>query len=162
MCNIDFLILLFLSFVSFSRLTKGPIFVPLIIGGREAKDNEFPYQIAIREKKLLPGEPSICGGSIISNDLIITAAHCLTVSADNLKELLKPEEVDVVIASRDISNPARVFEVHEMWVHPKFLQIDDNKFINFRADVAIIQVKGNLIQERNMVLIKGNIGRRFQ
>lgn len=46
---------------------------PLIIGGNEAKDGQFPYMVSLR----LYGS-HMCGGSIISDHWILTAAHCLT------------------------------------------------------------------------------------
>lgn len=47
-----------------------------IIGGTEARRGQFPYIVA-----LILGLPdygqSFCGGSIISSNFILTAAHCL-------------------------------------------------------------------------------------
>ena len=43
-----------------------------IIGGIEAEEGDFPYQVSLR---LLRGN-HFCGGSIISNQWILTAAHC--------------------------------------------------------------------------------------
>ncbi|TMW41317.1 hypothetical protein DOY81_013605 [Sarcophaga bullata] len=42
-----------------------------ILGGEEASKNDFPYACSIR----VDGA-HICGGSIISNNKILTAAHC--------------------------------------------------------------------------------------
>jgi len=42
-----------------------------IVGGIEAKANSWPWQV------LLFDGDGICGGSIISNQWIVTAAHCL-------------------------------------------------------------------------------------
>uniref|UniRef100_A0A182XDF9 trypsin n=1 Tax=Anopheles quadriannulatus TaxID=34691 RepID=A0A182XDF9_ANOQN len=51
-----------------------------IVGGFPIDISEAPYQISLREG----GHPS-CGGSIISPDWILTAAHCLEgVSADQV------------------------------------------------------------------------------
>lgn len=43
-----------------------------IVGGYFANDNQFPHQVAILHKGRLR-----CGGSIISESWILTAAHCL-------------------------------------------------------------------------------------
>jgi len=47
-----------------------------IIGGRIAEKNEFPWQVSLQ---LMESgvKTHICGGSIISDSWIITAAHCV-------------------------------------------------------------------------------------
>ena len=44
-----------------------------IINGVEAKPNEFPWQVALVRSGL---HNPICGGTIISEKHILTAAHC--------------------------------------------------------------------------------------
>jgi trypsin len=43
-----------------------------IVGGFEAKDGQFPHQIA-----LLSYGSFTCGGSIIKKNWVLTAAHCI-------------------------------------------------------------------------------------
>ena len=54
---------------------------PRIVGGRPAKDGEFPWQVSIQIKnKDGSGSGSYihsCGGIILSENTILTAAHCL-------------------------------------------------------------------------------------
>jgi len=45
---------------------------PRIVGGDYARENQFPHQIAIFYKNSLR-----CGGSIINESWVLTAAHCL-------------------------------------------------------------------------------------
>ncbi|CAH1636554.1 unnamed protein product [Spodoptera littoralis] len=64
-----------------STETSGPnteVWVPSVINGAPAKLGEVPYQVAL--KKLLEGDiyMTFCGGSIISNKKVLTAAHCFT------------------------------------------------------------------------------------
>lgn len=44
------------------------------MNGRDALEGEFPYQISLRQ---MPFNWHFCGGSIISNRFVLTAAHCL-------------------------------------------------------------------------------------
>lgn len=43
-----------------------------IIGGEEAKDGEFPYQVSVQVFN-----DHNCGGAIVSSKWILTAAHCV-------------------------------------------------------------------------------------
>lgn len=44
-----------------------------IVGGVDATLGQFPHQISLRQSG-----SHICGGSIISRDVILTAAHCVS------------------------------------------------------------------------------------
>ncbi|WP_437314329.1 DUF1986 domain-containing protein [Sorangium sp. So ce385] len=44
-----------------------------IIGGSEALVGEFPWQVQLS----IPGYPHWCGGSVVDNDWVLTASHCV-------------------------------------------------------------------------------------
>jgi secreted trypsin-like serine protease len=50
-----------------------------ILGGTEASRNEYPYQVGIiSSDSTNPNEENgFCGGSLISKNAVITAAHCV-------------------------------------------------------------------------------------
>ncbi|XP_050559584.1 modular serine protease-like isoform X1 [Spodoptera frugiperda] len=48
---------------------------PLMSGGRPAKHGELPWHVGVYYKKNKPYE-QICGGSIISRKVVLSAAHC--------------------------------------------------------------------------------------
>ena len=55
---------------------RGPSGIFLVIGGQAASDGSWPWQVGLVRTDR--GEHSTyCGGSIISDRLILTAAHCL-------------------------------------------------------------------------------------
>lgn len=45
-----------------------------VVGGNDAVRSQFPYQISLRRD-----HSHVCGGSIISNRYILTAAHCVVI-----------------------------------------------------------------------------------
>ena len=59
-------------------LKDSPLFEPwnksgdgFIVGGRPAQDGEAPWQVSIQR-----GSFHFCGGTIINENFIVTAAHC--------------------------------------------------------------------------------------
>ena len=46
-----------------------------IIGGQDAEENQFPWQAYLEITKT--SVVSICGGSLVSDHHVITAAHCV-------------------------------------------------------------------------------------
>jgi len=50
-----------------------------IVGGEEARKNSWPWQCQVTSQLggALAGYVSSCGGSVLSERYILTAAHCL-------------------------------------------------------------------------------------
>ena len=57
-----------------------PLATSRVIGGSNASPNSWPLQVV-----LLSGERVKCGGSIISPDYIVTAAHCVVNRNDQVE-----------------------------------------------------------------------------
>ena len=54
-----------------------------MVNGDEATPNSWPWQISLRYKDY-PDDDAyghICGGSLIENDLVLTAAHCVNFNS---------------------------------------------------------------------------------
>jgi chymotrypsin len=62
---------------SFFEQVKQERRVNRIVGGQIATPNQFPYQAALLMFLPSIGGNALCGGTIISNQFILTAAHCV-------------------------------------------------------------------------------------
>ncbi|XP_058522257.1 granzyme B [Ochotona princeps] len=101
-----------------------------IIGGHAAKPHSRPYMAFIQYWNNYP-EPSTCGGFLIREDFVLTAAHCngsgmnITLGAHNIK---KPEKTWQVIP------------VKKAIPHPKY---NRNDIIN---DIMLLKLKRNAMK----------------
>ncbi|RWS20361.1 Chymotrypsin-C precursor-like protein, partial [Leptotrombidium deliense] len=65
-----------------------------IIGGTEVSNNKYPWMVAVLKKS--QSNDWRCGGSLISENAIITAAHCVYDT--------KAEDIEVLIGTNDIDS----------------------------------------------------------
>ncbi|XP_041971856.1 vitellin-degrading protease-like [Aricia agestis] len=90
-----------------------------IVGGEDVDIRAVPYQAS-----LLRRGSYTCGCTIISNDLVLTAAHCVVGS--------KPQEYTVRVGSSFSSRGGQIYPVGDFVWHPAFT------FRNMESDVALI------------------------
>ncbi|XP_011863836.1 PREDICTED: trypsin-1-like [Vollenhovia emeryi] len=120
-----FRILCLLSLLAFSYAGVLPLFDPRIVNGEDAKLGEIPYQVSLQEKY---SDFHFCGGSILNDNYVITAAHCVSSkSASGIK---------VVAATINLSSPKSQHEVQKIIVHKQYDV--SNSWIN---DIALLKVK---------------------
>ncbi|TMS21768.1 Complement factor D [Larimichthys crocea] len=98
-----------------------------IIGGREAAPHSRPYMasIQVQEGENLKHE---CGGSVIADQWVMTATHCLLSGSAGRK---------VVLGVHSLSEPEetkQTFEILEYYNHPDF------NVLNYDNDIALIKL----------------------
>ncbi|KAJ1934409.1 hypothetical protein FBU59_005706 [Linderina macrospora] len=98
-----------------------------IIGGSFAFDGQYPY-LASLEMNWGRGT-GLCGGTIIADSVIVTAAHCV-MDLDN-GSIIRANRISVGVGSVDKSRQ-RFVRGSAVYVHPRF---DPNDIIN---DIAVI------------------------
>ena len=116
----------------------GPRFSPSrIIGGRNAWADEFPYQVLLTQWGL-----AYCGGSMINDRWIVTAAHCL------LDKHGKYERKSTIRVSVNILETTEVrsnaITVEKYIVHPEY---NDKK--SPRNDIALIKTSRSISRASN-------------
>merc|ERR1712217_548511 len=119
----------------------------LVVNGFNAEANEYPFLITLSKD----GD-TLCGGTILNEQFILTAAHCLkgvtnpsgwtiTAGVHNMEETSEHEEV---------------YQVEKIWNHPKYTPKNDDFF-----DITVIKIKGqfecNNPHIRSVCLPKGEM-----
>ncbi|XP_067419602.1 serine protease 27-like, partial [Emydura macquarii macquarii] len=97
-----------------------------IIGGQDAQENEWPWQVSIQEN----GD-HVCGGSLISAQWVVSAAHCFDPSVPHSQYCL-------VLGANQLLNPSLnqvESEVKQIIPHP------DYQTRTHVADIALVKLK---------------------
>lgn len=84
-----------------------------IIGGHDAKRGQFPYQISLQTCAYGTCN-HMCGGAIVSPNVVITAAHCTTFGFENQKI------VAGILNLNDRNSERQEIPVSRFIVHPKY------------------------------------------
>lgn len=112
---------------------------PRIIGGRVAEDN-YPFIASLLADTIF-GLYHSCGGSIINQRTVVTAAHCLhNTTASRLK-------VHVGEKSRTV-NEGEVFDVAAIFYHEKWTSATQD------YDVGLVRIEGSFEFGPNIQPIK--------
>jgi transmembrane serine protease 11D len=113
-----------------------------VVGGREVSFENNPWQIAmIRANVVEPHRSQFCGGSIIANDWILTAAHCVRNSI--VRE--DPARVDVIVGSSQWAIGGERIKVAEIHAHPQYdPSTMDHDFALLRLQTS--QTMGQIIE----------------
>jgi len=111
-----------------------------IVGGEEAADGEFPWQVSLRSIGAV-GSTHFCGGSVLNENWVVTAAHCCAgqsslslhvvaggIKLNNNEGEEERRNVDEIIghpdySSRDLTNDICLLKLQEPlemteWVQP--------------------------------------------
>merc|ERR1712112_682761 len=118
---------------------KDQVGIGRIVGGEEASDGEFPWQVSLRSIGAL-GATHFCGGSIINENWILTAAHCCAgqipatmhvvaggIKLNNFENEEEPRNLDAIIGHPDysaatISNDACLLKMKEPFEWTEFVK----------------------------------------
>ncbi|KYB25042.1 hypothetical protein TcasGA2_TC031075 [Tribolium castaneum] len=115
------------------RIKRRASVVTYIFGGSASRSREFPHMAALGY-----GQPIewLCGGSLISERFVLTAAHCLATS--NLGELVRVRLGDLDLQSVTDDAQPQDYRVSQKIIHPSYhapAQYDDIALIRLDRDV---------------------------
>lgn len=106
-----------------------------IVGGSETKPHSRPYQVSLQT--LSGGH--FCGGSIIAEDLILTAAHCLEdVDGEN-------PGFQVRVGAHSLSDGSgQAIEVDKTYTNQEYPDLS--------KDIAVLKLKSKITDENSAVI----------
>ncbi|CAK1548126.1 unnamed protein product [Leptosia nina] len=104
--------------------TNGEV-VTKVIGGKDAPDGAFPYQVSLRTKV-----DHFCGGSILNKRWILTAAHCLDPKLTKLSE----KEIIIVVGTNSRTQGGDKYYVKQA------IRNDDYDNVDLTNDIGLIEV----------------------
>ncbi|XP_055910517.1 uncharacterized protein LOC129944880 [Eupeodes corollae] len=153
---------MFLCFITFILICSSSLKVvqsdavdARIYGGTAITIADAPYQVSVRLKEhdvYKFGSGHICGGSLITTRVVVTAAHCIASSLEKPIQYRKPSEFTLVLGDTYLmeKTPTTLqFDVQQIVVHPSF-----NNPSELENDIAMMFFKGNVpMDQKNVQLI---------
>jgi secreted trypsin-like serine protease len=103
-----------------------------IVGGRQAPAGRWPFQVGLLLASVSSNyDAQFCGGTIIDEQFILTAAHCT--------DFLAPRQLHILTGTQSLVRGGTRRGVKAIRVHPKW----DNKTFDF--DIAVVQLKRKIL-----------------
>ncbi|XP_052894132.1 brachyurin-like [Anopheles moucheti] len=108
-----------------------------VVNGQEATPGQFPYQIALISEFIITS--GLCGGSVLTNNFILTAAHCVVGTAG----ILASGGTAIIGAhNRNVVEPTQQrirFSGPGVFPHPAYSSA------NIRNDVAVVRLDEQIV-----------------
>lgn len=116
----------------------------LAIGGEQTKRGEWPWIVAIYKQKIKSSTLQLdyyCSGTLVSRDVVITAAHCIRTTKG---EVVSLNEVTIHIGRNNLADLTEqgiiIQKPKQIEPHPDY-KIWDTSSTTSDADIAVIRLR---------------------
>jgi secreted trypsin-like serine protease len=113
-----------------------------VVGGTPVPEGKYPFMTSIQAdtSDRPPYKEHFCGGTLIDEDSVLTAAHCAVFIGRNTSESTLGYrdvrlDVGVTVLNSDQGQRRRIERLSDISIHPDYNGVRNNKF-----DVAVIQL----------------------
>ncbi|XP_075982474.1 transmembrane protease serine 9-like [Anticarsia gemmatalis] len=114
-----------------AAVSADPLNVERIVGGSVTNINNYPGMAAILEA---PNFRHTCGGSILNQRSIMTAAHCFRSTATS--------QYRVRVGSTNSNSGGTVHNINRILIHPNYQIVD--------SDIALIRTASNIVYSNSV------------
>lgn len=104
-----------------------------VTGGSFANQNQFPYQAAL--VITLPTEQSFCGGSLITTNFVLTAAHCLDTAT----------MATVLLGAHNVSQSAETTRNIQLVMASNFRVHENYNASQYQNDIALLTLSRSVV-----------------
>lgn len=126
-----------LSILLLTAVLSSPAYShPKIIGGHRIPIEKAPYQVAI----LVTRTSTFCGGSVIADNFILTAGHCVYDEYSNSIFLAREIVVFAGVDTASSFTAKSVLKVQKVFLHPQFEFKGGYNFAKLNNDFAVLKL----------------------
>ncbi|KAJ3652937.1 hypothetical protein Zmor_018860 [Zophobas morio] len=128
----------FLIFATYGNVLRSSVLTPQslpkprILNGQQATLGQFPWQVAILTINSLLNQTTFCGGALISEEWVLTSAHCIDGSVYSV----------VYSGTVDLNDPQRTLSLAETHIVHENFTVD---FFSYEYDIGLIKLNEPLI-----------------
>ncbi|XP_072934206.1 uncharacterized protein [Epargyreus clarus] len=137
---------------------------PLVVNGKPTLEGQWPWQIALYQTQTVDNK-YICGGTLISPQHVITAAHCVTRKGSN--RVVNKNTLTVYLGKHNLRTSVEGVQIRlvgDIIVHPEYNAssfVKDLSILKLREPVKYTEyVRSACLWPENLVNLNSVIGKK--